>query len=177
MRQIIVAFERQSSCEKLQSLVESGDEFSCVLCRSGAQVRRAAQKLRPDIVVCGFKLADESGEALFYDLPPGCTVLMLSSPANLALCEAGEILKLPTPVSRPELLACLRMLERLGRGRAPRSAEPPDGDAQALVAAAKERLCGRFAMTEAQAHRFLQKKSMDAGLRLAQAAKAVLDSL
>lgn len=176
MRRIIVAFERQSSCEKLRRLVESRDEFSCVLCRSGAQVRRAAQNLRPEIVVCGFKLADESSEAVFYDLPPACSMLMLASPAHLELCEAGEILKLPTPVRRTELLAALRMLSRLSRGQAqPEPVSPPDE--RQLVAGAKARLCERFTMTEAQAHRFLQKKSMDAGLKMAQTAKAVLESL
>ncbi len=177
MRRIIVAFERQSSCEKLQRLVESSDEFSCVLCRSGAQVRRAAQKLRPEIVVCGFKLADESSEAVYYDLPPACSMLMLATPPHLALCEAGEILKLPTPVSRPELLSSLRMLSRLSRGQAQPGRESPAGDERELIAGAKERLCARFTMTEAQAHRFLQKKSMDAGLKLAQTAKVVLDDL
>lgn len=177
MSRIIVAFERQSSCEKLQRLVESSDGFSCVLCRSGAQVRRAAQKLRPEIVVCGFKLADESCEAVYYDLPPACSMLMLAAPANLALCEAGEILKLPTPVSRPELLSSLRMLSRLSRAQARQSQESPAADERELAAEAKARLCARFTMTEAQAHRFLQKKSMDAGLKLAQTAKLVLDNL
>lgn len=177
MRRIIVAFERQSSCERLQRLAESGGEFSCVLCRSGAQLRRAAQKLRPEIVVCGFKLADESCEAVYCDLPPGCTMLMLASPANLALCEAGEILKLPTPVSRPELLSSLRLLSRLSRAQARQGRESPAGDEPELIAGAKSRLCAHFAMTEAQAHRFLQKKSMDAGVKLSQTAKVVLDSL
>ncbi len=177
MRRIIVAFERQSSCEKLRKLAESSDEFSCVLCRSGSQVRRAAQKLRPEIVVCGFKLADESSEAVYYDLPPGCSMLMLASPAHLAMCEAGEILKLPTPVRRAELLGALRMLSRLSRGQAQSGGEFPAGDERELAAGAKARLCARFAMTEAQAHRFLQKKSMDAGLKLAQTAKVVLESL
>ncbi len=177
MRRIIVAFERQSSCEKLQRLVEGSDEFSCVLCRSGAQVRRAAQKLRPETVVCGFKLPDESCEAVYYDLPPGCSMLMLASPAHLELCEAGEILKLPTPVRRAELLTALRLLSRLSRGQARPDRESPAADERELAAEAKSRLCARFAMTEAQAHRFLQKKSMDAGVRLAKTAKAVLENL
>lgn len=176
MRQIIVAFERQSSCEKLQRLVESSDEFSCVVCRSGAQVRRAVHKLRLDIVVCGFKLSDESCESVFYDLPASCSMLMLAAPAHLALCEAGEILKLATPVSRAELLSSLRMLDRLSRGHG-RQSQPCMENEPELVREAKARLCGRFTMTEAQAHRFLQKKSMDAGLKLAQTAKAVVDSL
>lgn len=177
MRRIIIAFERQSSCERLQRLVESSGEYSCVLCRSGAQVRRAVQKLRPEIVVCGFKLSDESSEAVYYDLPPTCPMLMLATPAHLALCEAGDILKLPTPVSRPELLASLRMLSRLSRAQARQGQESPAVDERELAAEAKARLCARFLMTEAQAHRFLQKKSMGAGLRLAQTAKLVLDNL
>lgn len=176
MRQIIAAFERQSSCEKLQRLLDGSDEFSCVVCRSGAQVRHAVRKLHVDIVVCGFKLADESCESVFYDLPPSCTMLMLAPRARLELCEAEEILKLSTPVRRSELLSSLRMLARLSRGQGRQSISCSE-DERELVVRAKALLMDRYMMTEAQAHRLLQKKSMDAGMKLSQTARAVVDSL
>ena len=69
MRQVIVAFERQSNSDRIREIIENSGAFSCIECRTADQVRQAVRKLRLDIVVCGFKLADESCEMLFYDLP------------------------------------------------------------------------------------------------------------
>ncbi len=176
MRQVIVAFERQSNCDRLQEIIESSGEFSCVVCRSAAQVKRAVRKLRLDLVVCGFKLADESCESLFCDLPQRCSMLMIGPQAQLELCETEGIFKLQAPVRRSELLASVRLLAQLHRlGRD--GENPPAQRSQEereLVRRAKAVLMDRHGMTEEQAHRFLQKQSMDNGARLTDTAKLVL---
>ena len=200
MRQVIVAFERQSNCDRLREIIENGGEFSCVVCRTADQVRRAARKLRLDIVVCGFKLGEESCESLFYDLPQRCSMLMVAPQAQLDLCEGEGIFKLRAPIRRSELMASVRLLSQVaqsatravvagtagndasqeaalcaaressqGRSPAQRSQEERE-----LVERAKAVLMGRHGMTEEQAHRFLQKQSMDNGARLTDTARLVL---
>ncbi len=174
MRQVIVAFERQSNCDRLREIIERGGEFSCVVCRTADQVRRAVRKLRLDIVVFGFKLGEESCESLFYDLPQRCAMLMVGPQARLELCEAEGIFKLQAPVRRSELLASVRLLAQLhrpGRDEAPAQRSQEE---QELVERAKVVLMDRHGMTEEQAHRFLQKQSMDNGARLADTARLVL---
>ena len=175
MRQVIVAFERQANCDRLREIIESSGEFSCVVCRTADQVRRAVRKLRLDTVVCGFKLGEESCESLYYDLPQRCSMLMIASQAQLELCETEGIFKLQAPMRRSELLASVRLLAQLSRmeeeekGPAQRSQEERE-----LVEQAKAVLMNRNGMTEEQAHRFLQKQSMDNGARLTDTAKLVL---
>ena len=216
MRQVIVAFERQSNCDRLREIIENGGEFSCVVCRTADQVRRAARKLRLDIVVCGFKLGEESCESLFYDLPQRCSMLMVAPQAQLDLCEGEGIFKLRAPIRRSELMASVRLLSQVAQSAAravvagatgndasqvARSAAravvagAADNDAsqmarsassqgrspaqrsqeeRELVERAKAVLMGRHGMTEEQAHRFLQKQSMDNGARLTDTARLVL---
>ena len=173
MRQVIVAFERQSNCDRIREILESTGEFSCLVCRSGDQVRRAVHKRRVSIVVCGFKLLDESCEALYGDLPQRCAMLMVAPQSQLALCGGVGIFKLPTPIRRTELLDTVRQLALLCAERdAPiqRSEEE-----WALVERAKAVLMSLQGMSEEQAHRFLQKQSMDRGARLIDTARRVLD--
>ncbi len=174
MRQVIVAFESRANRERIRDLLESTGEFSCLLCQNGGQVRRAARKLRVDIVVCGFKLGEESCESLFYDLPQRCAMLLIAPQAQLELCEAEGVFKLQSPIRRAELLASVRLLAQLRRpgrdsGPARRSREERE-----LVERAKAVLMDRHGMTEGQAHRFLQKQSMDNGARLTDTARLVL---
>ena len=132
MRQIVVAFERQSNCDRLREALESTGEFSCLTCRSlatvrftAAQVKRTVAKLRLDLVVCGFKLTDESCETLYFDLPQRCAMLMVAPQAQLELCAAPGIFKLPAPVGRGSLLASVRMLGPAGSDQSgPRPAQP-----------------------------------------------------
>lgn len=176
MRQVIVAFERQSNCDRLREIIENGGEFSCVVCRTADQVRRAVRKLRLNIVVCGFKLGEESCESLFYDLPQRCSMLMVAPQAQLDLCETEGIFKLQAPVRRSELMASVRLLAQVARGALSQGHSPArrSQEERELVEQAKAVLMSRHGMTEEQAHRFLQKQSMDNGARLTDTAKLVL---
>lgn len=170
---VIVAFERRASSDRVREILESSGEFSCTVCRSGAEVRRMAARTRPGLVVCGFKLLDESCESIWHDLPAGCVMLMAAAPPQLALCETREIFKLALPARAPELLSSVRMLAQLAALRFP----PPERsrEERELVGQAKQFLMEQAGMNEEQAHRFLQKQSMDNGIRLVDIARRVLE--
>ena len=176
MRKVIVAFESALNCTKIQELVESAGVASCVVCRSAAEVKRAVSKQRLDTVICGFKLREESCEQLYQDLPDGCSMLMIGPQSQLELCGTEGIFKLYAPVSRGDLLASIRMLLQFRQRRAPRQSTPPQRSEEdkRLVAEAKALLMDRHGMTEEEAHRFLQKQSMDHGAKLTDTARLVL---
>lgn len=175
MRKVIVAFENSTNSARIREILESSGEFTCLVCRNAAEVKRVVRKQRLYTIVCGFKLPDESCEDLYHDLPEGCSMLMVAQQTRLELCETEEIFKLQSPIRRGELLSSVRMLAQLqrrvpkGKGPAKRSEEEKQ-----LVAQAKAVLMDRHGMTEEQAHRFLQKKSMDSGAKLTDTARLVL---
>lgn len=175
MRKVIVAFESGANCARIKEILESDGSFACLVCRSAAEVKRAVRKLRLRTVICGFKLPDQPCEDLYHDLPEGCAMLMVATQHRLELCETEDIFKLQAPIHREELLASVRMLVQLerrfarGKGPAKRSEEE-----LRLVAQAKAVLMDRHGMTEEQAHRFLQKQSMDNGAKLTDTARLVL---
>ena len=73
-------------------------------------------------------------------------------------------------------MASVRMLLQFRQRRAPRQSGPPQRSEEdkRLVAEAKAVLMDRHGMTEEEAHRFLQKQSMDHGAKLTDTAKMVL---
>ena len=176
MDQVIVAFESSQTAERIRDILESGATASCVLCRTADQVRRAVHKLHITAVVCGFKLADQGAEALFRDLPPTCAMLVLAPQNLLELLQEEDIFRLATPVSKGDLTGSVRMLLQMGR-RLERTFKPRrSSEEQALIDQAKSLLMERSGMSEAQAHRLLQKTSMDNSARLVQTAQMILDS-
>ena len=177
MEKVIVAFESEKSCWRVKEILENSGTASCVICHSADQVKRAVNKLHISTVICGYKLPDASAEELFDDLPTSCAMLMVGVQNLLDLCQNDDIFKLTSPVSKGDLVASVRMLIQVGH-RLERFVRPRRSqEEQELIAQAKQLLMARHGMTEEQAHRFLQKKSMDSGAKLIQTAQLVLDSL
>ena len=110
METVIVAFENSKTAWRVKEILEGGGVASCVVCRSADQVRRTLHKLHVPAVVCGYKLGDQTAELLFDDLPLSCAMLVLASQSMLELMQNDDIFRLPTPVSRGDLAASVRML-------------------------------------------------------------------
>lgn len=174
MEHVIVAFESAKSCERIREILESSGTAACVVCRSAAEVKRTVSKQRVTTVVCGFKLPDEPAQALFEDLPSSCAMLMVAVQNLLDLVQNDDIFLLASPVSKGDLIASVRMLIQMGH-RLEKFIRPQrTGEEVAIIREAKALLMDRHGMTEEQAHRFLQKKSMDSGAKMVQTAKLVL---
>ena len=95
---------------------------------------------------------------------------MVASQSQLDLVQNPEILRLSAPASRSELLGAVEeLLAQVHAQPLGRSQEERDCIVQAKAKLMTEGL------SEEEAHRTLQKKSMAAGVKLAQAARMILD--
>lgn len=177
MEKVILAFEGRKSGEHIRDIIESSGLADCLICRSAAEVKRLVHKQHVGTVICSYKLPDETAERLAEDLPMTCSVLVIAVQSLLDMIADDEIFKLAAPAARNDLLSSVRMLLQ-GSHRMERFVRPQrSAEEDELIRAAKAVLMDRNDMTEEQAHRFLQKKSMDSGVRLTQTAQMVLDGL
>lgn len=174
MEKIIVAFESEKSCERICDILESGCVATCCKARSGGEVKRLVAKQHIGTIICGYKLRDESAEDLFYDLPPSSAMLVIGRQDLLDLLS-DDIFTLSAPVSRSDLCASVSMVLQMSR-RLERMLRPKRNEEENhLVDKAKRHLMERDGLTEEEAHRYIQKKSMDSGARMVQTAILVLE--
>ena len=139
------------------------------VCSSAAEVLRTVRQADGALVLCGYKLKDATAEMLRQDLPEEHPLLVLARQPLLDQLEDERIFRLPAPVRRTELLAALEEIfeaQRLARAR-------PEPQRQ-LIERAKAVLMEQRGMTEEQAHRFLQKRSMDRGEHMPDTARRIL---
>ena len=172
-----MAFASEKAHAQLTRTLGSGGLTPTISCFSGAEAIRAARKLGSAVVICGFRLRDMTAELLAADLTGVAPVLVISSPGNLALCGDGNLIKLAVPATRAEFFASLDLARGALTGSAA-PARPPirrSDEDERLIRRAKAALMEVNIMSEAEAHRFLQKYSMDAGMRLADTARLILE--
>lgn len=169
MEKVIVAFAGPQNGKRIREILERSGTATCLLCTSADQVRRTVHEQQVPAVVCGYKFADGPAELLYEDLPSFCHMLIVASQSLLDLVQNPDILRLSAPASRSELLGAVEDLLSQVRAQPLRRSETE----RELIARAKARLMTE-GLTEEEAHRALQKKSMAAGVKLAQAARMVL---
>ncbi len=171
MERVLVAFENERTCGKIRQLLEQTGTARTLGCRTAAEVKVLMAQQRIPTVICGYKFPDATARELFYDLPEGRTMLLIA-PANFL--EAGEpgLFQLSTPLSRASLLETLEeALSAAGKDLRPARSE----EEEALIFQAKLWLMERYRLDEEQAHRLLQRKSMDSGSKLSDTARRILE--
>lgn len=173
MNDIIAAFSHEEARRRVRLLLESGG-WRCAACvSSGGEAIRAARTLGEGvIVICGARLGDMTASRLAASVSGSGSVVVIASAASLDLCEGENLYKLANPVSRSDFFALLELLVQKKR-RPPRQRGTQE---QSLIQRAKALLMDVNRMTEPEAHRFLQKRSMDCGWKLAETAQWVIES-
>ena len=176
MSKVIVAFENENNRKRICEILEATGIQVRLSCRSGSEAIRAIRKMSGGIVISGYKLTEMTVVDLAYDLSGIAMILTIASPQQLELCENDNIFKLPTPFSRGDLVSSVRMLlqmqEKNYRAAPPRRSERDTAD----INKAKEILMNKNGMSEEEAHRFIQRRSMDTGAKAAETARLIISS-
>ena len=106
--------------------------------------------------------------------------VLLTSQANCGERELQNIVCLSTPLKVHELLQTLEMMEyTIARRRKKQRAKPKERtkEEQDLITEAKHLLMERNNLSEEEAHRYMQKRSMDNGTGLTETAQMILSLL
>ncbi|MBR5420396.1 MAG: ANTAR domain-containing protein [Lachnospiraceae bacterium] len=174
---LIVLFGKSEEGKAIRSLlVKNGYEVD-VICNTGAQALAEADALAEGIIVCGFRYPDMIYSELLEDLPGDFEMLLI---ARASLLEEGvpeEVVALPMPLQTVDLFSTLgMMIGRRERKRKKQRLIPKQRsrEEQAVIDEAKTVLMERNRMSEEEAHRYLQKCSMDSGTGLAESARMIL---
>lgn len=177
MTNIIVAFAKIEDAKSIKNiLVKSGFGVTAV-CTSGAQALNYADAFHDGIIIAGYRLTDMICVELKCNLPEGFEMVVMASQRVLTEIQGDEIIGLAMPLKVHELVRTVDMLAQgIIRRRKKRREQPKVRDEKevSIIASAKQLLMTRNNMTEEEAHRYLQKRSMDNGTNLVETAQMLL---
>lgn len=174
---IIVAFPNKDNAANIRNLLVRNGMDVAGVCVSGAQALHYADTVDEGIVICGYKLKDMMYTDLREYLPEEFDILLLASPDKWTGGDAEGVVGLSMPLKAYDFINTMEMmLTNLKRRRKKRKQEAGkrNPEQQALIRKAKELLMERNCMSEEEAHRYIQKCSMDSGTNMAETAEMVL---
>jgi two-component system, response regulator PdtaR len=174
---IIIAFPKMEDTVSIKNaLVRNGYDVNAT-CTTGAQVVTIANELDDGIVICGYRFSDMHYSQLNGYLPKGFEMLLIASPNKLEECTDNNIVCLSMPIKMTDLVNTLQMMfYNYSRRRKKEKDKPkPRTDAEKeVINKAKLVLMERNNMTEEEAHRYIQKNSMDSGTNMVEMAEMIL---
>jgi response regulator NasT len=172
----VVAFNKKEVSDSIAGMLEEAGISVRYRCHSGMEVIRAIKKMGGGVVICNYKLADMTADQMYYELQGIADFLVIAKPAYLELCENEGLFKLPMPVRLGELVGSVNVLIQLDQKRSRAAIPKRSEEDKQLIMKAKELLMEKNGMTEEQAHRYLQKKSMETSSKMTDTAKIILEA-
>lgn len=177
MINIVVAFSKQEDAKSIKNiLMRSGFQVVAV-CTTASQVLNTCMDWDEGILVSGYRFADMMYDELRDCLPSSVEMLLVASSSHWISPVPRGLVWLPMPLKVQELVSTLEMMAQAQQRRRKRQKADPkkrSREDRDLIEQAKNLLMERNHMTEAEAHRYIQKCSMDSGTNMVETAQMVM---
>lgn len=177
MPSIIIAFPKLEDAKLIKNiLVKNGYDVNA-LCTTGAQAISIANSLDNGMILCGYRLPDMHYSEIYNYLPKGYEMLLMASPVKLEECANSHIVCLSMPLKSRDLINTVEMMFSAYRCRRKKEKEKPKQRTEKekeTILKAKLLLMDRNHMSELEAHRYIQKTSMDSGTNMVETAEMIL---
>ncbi len=177
MANIVVVFQRVEDATNVRNiLVKRGFDVMAV-CTTGTKAITLVEEFNDGIVICGYKFADMNYAELKQSIPPQFDMLLLASAERIAEGIEPGVIALQMPIKMVDLVSTVEMMyQNLIRRKKKAKLTPKkrSESEQKIIDEAKNILMEKNGLTEEEAHRYLQKNSMDSGNSIVETAYMVL---
>lgn len=177
MSNIVIAFPKKEVAQNIRKILSQSGYSVQAVCSTGAQALASVNNLENGILICGSRFIDMMYMEIHDYLPPEFQMLLIASPTSIQEREVENLVCLELPMKVHELLQTLEMMEGQIRRRRKRFRSIPrqrsEEDRQ-MIEQAKALLMDRNKFSEEEAHRYIQKRSMENGTGLVEVAQMTL---
>ena len=177
MSRTVVAFSNDKLRETILEALEKNGIPVHAICRTGSEALRSIKKTGGGVLVCAPRLSDMTADDLADDLGEDAFYLVAGKPMDLDMVENENIFKITLPASSGMIAGSARILVELDERRRIEMRPERPAEEKELINKAKLIVMERNDMTEDQAYRFLQKRSMESSTPLVEVARMFLDVL
>jgi response regulator NasT len=177
MSNIVIAFPKKEVALNIKKILSQSGYNVQSVCTTGAQALSSVNSLEQGILICGSRFVDMMYQEIYEYLPADFQMLLIASREAVRDRDVENLVSLSLPLKVHELLETIEMMEgEMHRRRRQRrkTAHHRSEEEEMLLRRAKTVLMDRNGFSEEEAHRYIQKRSMENGTGLTEVAQMVL---
>ncbi|MBQ3665664.1 MAG: ANTAR domain-containing protein [Lachnospiraceae bacterium] len=177
MIEILVVFPKLEDGRGIKNLLMRNGYSVTAVCTSGAQAMSIIDDMDYGIVVCGYKINDMLYSELFENMPDTIQMLLVASRMKLEGGVIEGVVSVEMPLKAYDLINTLEMMTQALRRIKKKGRDKPkerNVAQKAIIDEAKKLLMETRNMTEEEAHRYIQKNSMDSGNSMVETSRMIL---
>ncbi len=176
MNSLIIAFPKIEDAKRIRDVLARYGFYVDAIGTTAAQALEEMNNRDSGILICGYKLPDMFFTELHEYLPDGFEMLLIASDRILSSYEDSGVIALSQPLSVNDFVSTVQMMNRQikSTGKIKDKKKVRSKEEQRVIDEAKGFLMERNHLTESEAHRYLQKRSMENGTNLRETAEMVI---
>jgi hypothetical protein len=174
---VIVAFPKPEIAKSIRNVLVKNNFDVRAVATTGSQALRSLSEIECGILVCGYRFRDMMYDEIAEYMPDYVEMLLVASKNAWEDRAQENIVCLSMPLKVHELVSTVEMMSYALWQKYKKDKKKPKertAEERELIVQAKQLLMERNHMSEEEAHRYIQKTSMDSGSSLTETAQKIL---
>ncbi len=165
---IIIAFSSNNICNSISNILnKNGIDFDYI-CKTASSLRKCCSYYENGIIICSTSFLDEPIYNIIEDFYKDFIFILIGSNDKLNLYSGEKVYKLCTPIKQEDIISSLDLAYY-------KISENLQNKKHKILKEAKNLLMLNYNICEEQAHKYIQKKSMDTGKKNIDIAKIIIN--
>ena len=172
---VFIAFSKKETALAIAKMVISSGYRVASVSTNIVDTIHNVSYYKDGVIICDCGKNGAYLKEAIYDLSDSFSVVVIGNREQLAGYSGDRIFKLAVPLKKNDLMCSLDMLSTVESSYMP-TINSKNDDELKMIDRAKRVLIDVYSMTESQAHRYMQKKSMDTGRKMADIARIRIET-
>lgn len=173
MDRVVLAFSKDETADKIKMMLDGSGYDVYTVCHSKAELLRTVSDMDEVLIIMGYKLPDGTVDDVYDDLMEGQKLMSIVKAERQNSIYNQDIFVVTLPLNRQLLINSVETFVGIIERRKHRAKRIPEEEK--IIRDAKAYLMETHRMSEEQAHRFIQKRSMDTGAKFIDTARMILN--
>lgn len=176
---VVLALNNEEVSQKIKTILVSNGINVITVCNSGSEVIRSIKQFSPSIVISGYKFNDMNLIDIYERTGDDCSFLaIVNEPYKSFIQEETDIICISSPINTSLLLNTLDIIYQSGRKINKLKEKVSNLEIKIterkIIEKAKGIIMKEMNLDEQEAYRYMQKNSMDFGLKMIDYAKKII---
>ncbi|MFI3230660.1 MAG: ANTAR domain-containing protein [bacterium] len=167
MSNIIIAFSKDKACDVISGILKQNGIIFTHTVKTSSALRQACTQLENAIVICNNRFMDENIFNIIQDFHENFTFVVIGDYSQIDALDDDKCYKVSVPIQKEEFLSIIDLAIY-------KHSEKVKDINKKNLNKAKDILINKLNMSEENAHKYIQQKSMNTGKNIHQICKLII---